>query len=446
MAPGANVQLVKWAVLGGGLAGVTLARLLHERGDEVSVLEKEPETGGLCRSRIEGGFTFDTGGSHVIFSRDEEVLAFMHLVLGENREARDRRTKIFYKGRYVKYPFENGLSDLPKEDLFFCIYEFVKTLIAAEKGEIGPPANFRDWMVGTFGKGIAESYLIPYNEKIWKIPPERMSCHWVEGRVPRPPVEDVIRSAIGIETEGYTHQAVFSYPRSGGIQALVQAIAEPVRRFIATDSPVTSLTRRGDGFVVGAGGKKVEVDRVVSTIPLPALLPCLEDVPDEVTGACRRLRSTALLSVFLGIEGQVPPYSWVYVPSPEIGLFNRVSFPSNYSPAVAPEGHSSILAEITCGREDPVFSSPDRDIVDHVTRGLSKMGILEDPGRVVSSGVARSPYAYVVYDLDYQRNIGIVREYCEGQGIDLVGRFSRFEYLNMDGIIRSAMDFVGGLE
>ena len=207
---------MKWAVLGGGLAGVTLARLLHERGHEVQVFEQETETGGLCRSRTGNGFTFDSGGSHVIFSRDEEVLSFMHRVLGENREVRERKTKIFYKGRYVKYPFENGLANLPKEDLFFCFYEFVKTLIAAEKGELDPPANFRDWMYRTFGKGIAESYLIPYNEKIWKLPPEKMSCHWVEGRIPRPPVEDVIRSAIGIETEGYTHQAIFSYPRSGG--------------------------------------------------------------------------------------------------------------------------------------------------------------------------------------------------------------------------------------
>ena len=73
------------------------------------------------------------------------------------------------------------------------------------------------------------------------------------------------------------------------------------------------------------------------------------------------------------------------------------------------------------------------------------MGILEDPSRVVYSAVERSPCAYVVYDLEYQKNIGIVRKYCEGQGIHLVGRFSQFEYLNMDGVIRSAMDFVGGL-
>jgi len=139
--------------------------------------------------------------------------------------------------------------------------------------------------------------------------------------------------------------------------------------------------------------------------------------------------------------GEVPPYSWVYVPSPEIGLFNRVSFPSNYSPAVAPAGHSSILAEITCRRDDPVFSAPDQEIVSHVIGGLGKMGIPGDSGKIVYTAVERSPYAYVVYDLGYLDRIAVVREFCEDRGMDLVGRFSRFEYLNMDGVIRSAMDF-----
>ncbi len=216
---------MKTAILGGGLSGLTLARLLYEKGTDLVILEAEPEYGGLCRSYISDGFTFDTGGSHIIFSRDAEVLAFMRKMIQGNEQENIRNTKIFYKGRYVKYPFENGLSDLPAEDRFFCISEFVKTLVAVEKGELAPPRTFRDWIYYTFGKGIAECYMVPYNEKIWKYPTDSMSLHWVDGRIPRPPIDDVIKSAIGISTEGYIHQAVFSYPLDGGIESLVKAIA-----------------------------------------------------------------------------------------------------------------------------------------------------------------------------------------------------------------------------
>jgi protoporphyrinogen oxidase len=64
------------------------------------------------------------------------------------------------------------------------------------------------------------------------------------------------------------------------------------------------------------------------------------------------------------------------------------------------------------------------------------------PEQVIFTSVERQPFAYVVYDLSYQKNIAKVRDYCQLQDIPLVGRFAQFEYLNMDGCIRSVMDFV----
>jgi len=435
---------VKTAILGGGLTGVTLARRLRERGEDVIVLEAEPEYGGLCRSKLSNGFTFDTGGSHIIFSRDEAVLTFMKEVLNENRTERERRTKIFYKGRYVKYPFENGLSDLPKDDLFFCINEFVKNLIAVEKGEVTPPTNFRDWIVATFGKGIAECYMVPYNRKIWKFPPEEMSAHWMEGRVPMPPVEDVIRSAIGIETEGYTHQSVFSYPQAGGIEALVRAIAAPVEDAIKTGFVVRSVRQREDRrWVVSDGNEEIVADRCVATIPLQALLPCLEEVPPAVADACAALKYNSVACVCIGIRGATLPYSWVYVPQEEIGLFNRISFPSGYSDGNAPEGSTSVLAEITYREGDEAAQMTDEALIKHTVEGLVKMGVIVTAEEVVYAAVERQKYAYVIYDLSYLENIRVVMEFCDGIGIDLLGRFAEFEYLNMDGCIRHVLDYAG---
>ncbi|GFO97275.1 amine oxidase [groundwater metagenome] len=436
---------MKTAILGGGLTGITLARLLHEKGDKVTVLERENEYGGLCRSMSDSGFTFDIGGSHIIFSRDEQVLTFMRDVLGNNSQQNKRNTKIFYKGLFIKYPFENGLHQLPRDDLYFCMNEFIRTLIAVEKGELPPPSNFREWIYYTFGKGIAELYLIPYNEKIWKYPTERMSMHWVESRIPRPPVEDVIKSAVGIDTEGYTHQSVFSYPLRGGIEAMVREIAKPIEESIQTGFPVSSVRNKDGKFIISDGSREISAERLVSTIPVQELLRCLDRVPEKVRRACGELKYNSIACAFLGIKGKVPDISWMYIPEKELGLFNRISFPSNYSPRVAPPGHSSILVEITYREGDEASAMPDRDIIDHVVKALENMKIIKRRDDVVYSALARQKYAYVIYDLDYLRNIETVKEYCAKRNIRLLGRFAEFEYLNMDGCIRNAMNFAGSL-
>jgi len=423
------------------LSGLTLARLLQENGGDVVVLEAEREYGGLCRSKTEHGFTFDTGGSHIIFSRDTEVLAFMRRMIAGNEQRNNRNTKIFYKQQFVKYPFENGLSDLPPEDRFFCINGFIKTLIAVEKGEIPAPVNFREWIYFTFGNGIAECYMVPYNEKIWKYPTDGMSLHWVDGRIPRPPVEDVIKSAIGIGTEGYTHQAVFSYPFDGGIEALVRAIAQPIEKFIKTGFRVTSIKKSGKQWQISNGNEGILADQCICTMPVQHLLPCLEGVPREVKNAAGALKYNALACVNIGIKGSVPAISWLYVPDPAVGRTNRISFPSGYSRHTAPDGCSAILAEITHQPGDEVSSMTDAELISEVVDMLEGMQILHKD-QIVYSSVERQPFAYVVYDLEYQKNIAVVKEYCTEIGIPLVGRFAQFEYLNMDGCIRSVMDFV----
>ncbi len=50
-----------------------------------------------------------------------------------------------------------------------------------------------------------------------------MGTAWVE-RIPKPPAKDIIKSALGIETEGYTHQLHFYYPKTGGFQTLPRTL------------------------------------------------------------------------------------------------------------------------------------------------------------------------------------------------------------------------------
>src|ERR1019366_2302335 len=135
-------------ILGGGLAGLTVAARLEGSSE---VLEAGERPGGHLRSVREEGFTHHPRGPHIIFSRNAETLGFMLSLLGPNVYRGRRANKIFFKGRYVKYPFENGLYDLDPQDRFECLYHYIENRHPS-------PANLKEWIYHAFGTGIAEKY------------------------------------------------------------------------------------------------------------------------------------------------------------------------------------------------------------------------------------------------------------------------------------------------
>ena len=418
---------IKIGILGGGLTGLTVAANLD---CDFEVLEKENRCGGLCRSFKQSGFTFDCTGAHIIFSRNPRPVDYMLSLLADNVHKGRRNNKIYYKDRYVKYPFENGLSELPKQDTFECLYHYLNN-------DYPRPANFKDWMYYTFGKGITEKYLLPYNRKIWNYDPAQMSMHWVDGRVPKPPAEDVIKSAIGIETEGYTHQLYFYYPRSGGIQAVIESLEQKVGPRISVDFEVHQITKEADGWVVSNGRTAKKFDRIVSAIPVFDLIAALSDVPVSVAEAVSALKYNSLISVMLGLKtGNTPDYTAVYFPDSD-AVFHRIAFPKNFSPENVPGGMSSVVAEITSNPGDGVWEMKDENVIDLVAGQLQSLGIISK-NDICCQNLTRAKYAYVVYDQDYQKNIEVVRRYLADTGIMLCGRFAEFEYLNMDACVEHA--------
>jgi protoporphyrinogen oxidase len=414
-------------ILGGGLAGLAVAAHLDH---EYEVLEREARCGGHCLTVQEAGFTWDAGGPHIIFSRNQPMVDYMvGLLAGNVRRAR-RNNKILYKGRYVKYPFENGLGDLDPQDRFECLYHYLVN-------DAPPPTNFREWLYHTFGKGLTEKYLLPYNEKIWNCRAEELGLDWVEGRVPRPPVEDVIKAAVGLETEGYTHQLWYHYPAHGGIECVPRAF-EPRVRKITTGFTVRAIHRRRAKWVVSDGREEREFDRLAATIPIRDLARAVEGVPAEVRAAVEALRYNSLVCVAVGlVSDTLPDYTAVYIPDPAI-LTHRISFPGVFSPHNVPAGRGLVAAEITANAGDGVWELDDAALGRRVVDDLDTLGVIRR-GDVCYVGVARDTYGYVVQDPGYRTHREAARAWFEGQGILLCGRVAEHEYINMDVAIERGL-------
>ncbi|HXZ97846.1 MAG TPA: FAD-dependent oxidoreductase, partial [Candidatus Acidoferrum sp.] len=391
--------------------------------------------GGLCRTFRKGEFAYDIGG-HILFSRSPAVLDIIRAVLGKNAGQRRRNNKILFKGRHVKYPFENGLGDLDRWDIYECLIGYLMN-------NHPKPSNFKEWILHNFGDGIASKYLLPYNEKIWKVPLERIDIDWVE-RVPKPPLDDIIKSALGIETEGYLHQLNFYYPTTGGIESLVRAFVGDSSK-IATGFEVTRIRRSGNGWVVSDAENERYFERIVLTMPIHEAVKCFDDVPAKVLDAVQSLMYNSVRIVLICVDNQsLLDKSAVYIPDPRI-LPHRVCFMGYFSETMVPDGKSSLIAEITTRRGLEYYGMSDSALTERVAKDLENIGLI-DVNKIVTAAVTNVEYGYVIHDLDRRKNIALIRSYFSSKGIELHGRFAEFEYINMDEVIRRSMTLAERLD
>ena len=416
----------QFGILGGGIAGLGLSYFL---GEDSEVLEKDPTCGGLCRSYQHEGFTFDMGG-HIIFSKDTEILDFELELLKGKVDRHFRQVSVWFKNRLVKYPFENGLDALDPQDRFDCLYNFLEN-------PQRPQHNFEDWIYNTFGKGLADLYLIPYNTKIWKTPPSEMGTHWVE-RVPKPPVADIVKSALGIETEGYVHQLYFYYPKAGGFQVLPDTIEALVNGRIVKNFEIKRIEREKTGWMVSNGADERRYKSIVCAMPIFDFIRALTLTPPEVQRAVDALQTNSLIVVLVGLKKKQPKLKGlgIYFPQEDL-IFHRITCLDYFGDNYVPPGCSSIQAEITARQSSALWAMRDDDITREVLDGLDREGLI-DKHDVITTTVRRTKYAYPIYDLNREKNLDIIHSFCKGKGIELCGRFAEFVYYNSDGILRSS--------
>ncbi len=429
---------MKIAILGAGVSGMALARFLEQGGvsrDSLHLFEAGPVAGGLCLSKTVDGFTYDVAGGHILFSKDKEAMQWMKDESGGDDAfvTCDRNTKIRFDDKWVHYPFENGIGDLPAQANYECLKGYIEAWHARKASGSEAPKDFGSWIQWRFGDGIAKHFMDPYNEKIWKRPLEMITSDWVAGRVPDAPIEDILKAAIGIRTEGYTHQAIFYYPKTGGFQGITDGLARSLGDQVRLNTPVTNVRKKGDGWIVN----DEEFDVVVNTISLTYMPDIIEGMPADVAKAMRELEYNGLVTYLIALDRpEHPNLSWIYLPQKSQGPANRVTYMSNYSPGNAPEGKTSFLIEITTPGGQPF---PGKDLEEDVIQGLETAGLLKR-NEILFTDRSQVNHAYVVFDHEYHARRDLALGWMTEQGLHPLGRFGRFEYDNSDQCVIKARE------
>jgi protoporphyrinogen oxidase len=437
------------AILGAGPAGLAVGHELTANGTKVTVLDRNDFVGGLCRTLDEDGYKFDLGG-HRWFTKNEDLNNWFRRLMEGEIVMVDRISRIFHGGKFFNYPISFGdiIKNTGPITVLHAGFSFLLSILMQA---IRPKtiANMRDAYTVQFGAKLYNMFFRQYSEKVWGLPCEKLSADWVTQRSKGLSIWSLVRNAVIKSNAPVSLIDEFMYPRDGYMR-IPERMAEDIVECgseVRLGSTVNRIVYHGPGdfevFYEADGGQdSVRTEAVVSTIPLGILARILQPGCDEsVEKAANSLEFRDLITVNVRLKRrQVTRDTWLYIQDKDI-LFGRMHEPKNWSPAMVPDDeHTSLVLECFCTRGDHIWQLSDDDITARCIRDLvDKLHFIDDR-EVVGAQVVRTIQAYPVYDLAYQANITVVKDYLSRhEGLHMVGRGGTFRYNNADHSIEMGL-------
>jgi protoporphyrinogen oxidase len=450
-------------ILGAGLAGLSAAYHLEDR--DFVLIDRESEVGGLCRSQRHDGFVFDFTG-HLLHLRDPSIRDWVLELLPDGYRQLHRSAWIHSHDTLTPYPFQANTAGLPLEVRLDCLLGFIAAMAPQAAGRRGIPEsqqlidglpfmtvcpppqagepNFLDWIMTTFGEGFAKHFFVPYNEKLWRRKLSAITGDWVSWSIPRPELADVLRGAITRSGKVYGYNPQFLYPAAGGIDHLPRSIAahipESSMRLECAAVEISAAERR----VTLSDGETLSGEFILSSIPLTTLAKITTDIPSDLKAAAADLDHVSIRAVNLGVRGE-PVHTdaqWVYFPEPS-APFHRIGLPTALTPAMAPSGHHSLVAEISFRpHDDP---GPEASL-EQTVASLLQCGFLRSRDDIVTSKVVDIPLAYVVFDKRRREVLPELMRWFVQHGIVSMGRYGTWDYLAMEDSLRHGREVASWID
>lgn len=313
---------MKYLVLGAGPAGLTIASKLAAAGCEVTVLERNEEAGGLCRSKDVDGRPLDIGGGHFLDVRRPEVLDFVFSFMPKDEwDSYDRDSRIVVNGNVINSPIEANIWQMKLEDQV----QYLKA-IAIAGCNLGTemPEKFIDWIDWKLGKKIADDYMIPYNKKMFGENLNELGTYWLN-KLPNVSFDETLISCL--EKKAYGTQpghAQFFYPKKYGYGEVWLRIAEKLSPNIIYNEKVVSIDL--DKKLVN---DKYEADIIITTVPWTSF-ESITGLPDDILSSIKDLKHSSTVIEYVP-ENLDTKAQWIYYPDPSLS-YHRILVRHNFCP------------------------------------------------------------------------------------------------------------------
>ena len=409
------MERTRYLIVGAGVSGLAFADWL--RDDDYLIVESEDQIGGYCRTIKRDGFVWDYSG-HFFHFRHPEIEQYLVDRMGDQRVLRvERDSRIWYADRFIDFPFQKNIHQLPRAEHEQCVRD-----LRERPNEEG--GNFKDMLYARYGRGIAEKFLIPYNEKLYALNLAALDADAMGRFFPHASVEEILRNADEPANDGYN--ATFTYPESGAIQ-YIDALAQGVRgdrtalgeRVIRIDlgTKVATTTKR-----------EIQYEALVSSAPLVSLFDMCGLAYDASVFSHNKVQ------VFnLGFDSKGPAgVHWIYYPQRDLSFY-RVGFYDN----IFGTDRMSLYVEVGLPW-DAELSDDDRGAMKaRVLADLQSCGVVTNQALVASHDVLLDP-AYVHITTKSNAEAAAKKLLLAAQDVHSIGRYGSWTYCSIEDNIVEA--------
>jgi protoporphyrinogen oxidase len=412
---------VRHLIVGAGITGLATAAFLED--PDVLVLEADDAIGGYCKTVVKDGFVWDYSGHFFHFKHADIEQWLRDRMPGQRVRKIAKKSFISYGGRKIDFPFQKNIHQLPQDEFVECLYDlyFARAPGVVRDTPLVEESNFKEMLYARFGRGIAEKFLVPYNEKLYACDLSLLDKDAMGRFFPHADLTDIVRNMR--HPDNATYNATFTYPEGGAIE-YVKALASAVPPgAISLGERVESIDLAN--HVARTNKREIRFERMVTSAPFDRLLRTTGLAFDESAFTYNKV-----LVFNLGFDKKGPrDVHWMYYPD-RARSFYRVGFYDN----IFDTPRLSVYVELGYPKDAHVDADA---MLPRVLADLRAEGIIDDHQLVASHSVVMDP-AYVHITRASMAEHTRLSRVLRGHGVYPAGRYGGWTYCSIEDNIVEA--------